>query len=238
MSARILCIAFLALAASPAAIAREKERLIYGAQLEELEYRRATDRRELLVWDGDAFVGNDEIKLRWISEGEYDLREDAAENMENRLVAQIPVSEFFDVKAGARLDYYGGGADRWHAVLGAAGLAPQWFEIDADFFLSETGAASARLDAEYELLLTNRLYFIFSAESTYAFAADRKAGSGSRLNDLELGLRLRYDWIDRNISPYFGGVYEKKYGDTAAATREDGEKDEEWFFVAGIALRL
>ena len=236
MLARILCAVSLAVA--PLAAAQEKEPLVYGAQLEEWEYRRATDRRELMVWDGDAFVGNDKMKLRWLSEGEYDLREDAAEAMENRLVAQIPVSEFFDVKMGARLDYYGDGADRWHAVLGVAGLAPQWFEIDADFFLSETGAASARLDAEYELLLTNRLYFILSAESAYAFAADRKAGTGSRLNDLELGLRLRYDWIDRNVSPYIGGVYEKKYGDTAAMTREEGEKSEEWFFVAGIALRL
>ena len=236
MLARILCAVSLAVA--PLAAAQEKEPLVYGAQLEEWEYRRATDRRELMVWDGDAFVGNDKMKLRWLSEGEYDLREDAVEAMENRLVAQIPVSEFFDVKAGARLDYYGDGADRWHAVLGVAGLAPQWFEIDADFFLSETGTASARLDAEYELLLTNRLYFILSAESAYAFAADRKAGTGSRLNDLELGLRLRYDWIDRNVSPYIGGVYENKYGDTAAMTREEGEKSEEWFFVAGIALRL
>lgn len=235
MFLRILCA--ISLAATPFASAQEKERLVYGAQLEEWEYRRAADRDELLAWDGDAFVGNDDIKLRWISEGEYDLRGDEFEKMENRIVAQIPVSEFFDVKAGARLDYYGGGVDRWHLTLGATGHAPQWIEVDADLFLSETGAARARLDAEYELLLTNHLYFVFSAESAYAFAADRKAETGSRLNDLELGLRLRYDWIDRNVSPYIGGVYEQKYGDTARMARAHGETTEKWFFVAGIALR-
>ncbi|MGI9298104.1 MAG: copper resistance protein B [Gammaproteobacteria bacterium] len=232
MFLRILCA--VSLAAAPAAVsAREKELIVYGAQLEELEYRH-----ELLAWDGDAFVGNDNIKLRWISEGEYDTRAGAFESMENRLVAQIPVSMFFDVKAGGRLDYYGGGADRWYAVLGASGLAPQWFEIDADLFLSETGATSARLDAEYELLLTNRLFFVASAESTYTFAADRKAKSGSRLNNLELGLRLHYDLIDRNVSPYFGAVYEKQYGDTAAMARDEGESEEQWVFVAGVGLRL
>ena len=233
---RILCA--LSFVAAPFASAQEKPPLVYGAKMEELEYRRANNSGENLAWDGSAFVGNDDIKLRWISEGEYDLRGDTLESAENRFVVQIPISEFFDAKAGARWDYYGGGADRWHAVLGVAGLAPQWFEIDADLFLSEVGATSARLDAEYELLLTNHLYFVFSAESSYAFAADRKAGSGSRLNDLELGIRLRYDLIDRNISPYIGVVYEKQYGDTAAMAREEGEKDEEWFFAAGIGLQL
>jgi copper resistance protein B len=31
------------------------------------------------------------------------------------------------------------GPDRWYGVLGVTGLAPQWFEIDADFFVSEKG---------------------------------------------------------------------------------------------------
>lgn len=233
MIVRLFCA--IALVVAPAALAQEKEAIVYGAQMEEMEYRRAGNRGELFVWDGEAFAGNDAIRWYWLSEGEYDLRGDTLESAENRIVAQVPVSDFFDIKAGVRLDYYGGGADRWHAVFGMTGLAPQWFELDADIFLSETGALSARLDAEYELLLTNRLYFIAAAESTYAFAADRKAGSGSGLNDAELGLRLRYDWIDRNVSPYVGVAYENKFADTAAMAHEQSEQ---WFFVAGIAVRL
>ena len=237
MFARILCAA--AIAAAPAApVLAKEEKLVYGAQLEELEYRRAKNHGNLLTWDGGVFTGNDNLKLRWISEGEYSLHDDNFESMENRFVAQKPVSMFFDAKAGVRLDYYGGGNDRWYAVLGATGLAPQWFEIDADLFISEKGGASVRLDAEYELLLTNHLFLTASAESTYAFAADRKAGAGSRLNDLEAGLRLSYDIIDRSVAPYIGVVYEKKYGGTAAMAREEGEADEEWFFVAGVRLML
>ena len=49
------------------------------------------------------------------------------------------------------------------------GLAPQWFEGDADVFLSETGDASARMDVEYELLLTKYLILTPSAEVNIAF---------------------------------------------------------------------
>lgn len=226
------------LLAAPAFAEEKTHRLIYGAQLEEWEYRRGEDKNKALSWDGDAFIGNDNIKIRWISEGEYDLRENNFAHSENRLVAQIPVSMFFDIKAGARLDTYGGGRERWHAVLGATGLAPQWFEIDADFFIGESGRSSARLDAEYELLFTNRLFAIFSAESTYAFASDPKAEIGAGVTGLEAGARLSYDLIDRSISPYIGAVYEKKYGKTAKIARAESEADEQWFFVAGIKLML
>ncbi|MGU9950719.1 MAG: copper resistance protein B [Gammaproteobacteria bacterium WSBS_2016_MAG_OTU1] len=222
------------------AVAQEekKELTIYGASLEELEYRRGKDDHKLISWDGDAFIGNDKHKVRWITEGEYDLQNNVFEQTENRLVAQIPVSMFFDVKTGVRLDTYGGGQERWHAVMGATGLAPQWFEVDADFFVGESGRASTRLDAEYELLLTNHLFAIFSAESTYSFAADKKAGIGTGVTDLEVGARLSYDIIDRSVAPYIGAVYEKKYGDTAAFAREEGESDEGWFFVVGVRLML
>jgi hypothetical protein len=43
-------------------------------------------------------------------------------------VGQIPISDFFDAKAGARFDTPEG-SDRTYAVLGVAGLAPQWFDF-------------------------------------------------------------------------------------------------------------
>lgn len=236
MRIKILC---LAIALLPINVAMAKEEaLVYGAQFEELEYRKSGNQERLLTWDSDAFVGNDNLKLRWISEGEYDLRANSFTAIENRMVAQKPVSEFFDLKAGVRLDYYGNGSDGWYAVLGATGLAPQWFEVDADLFVNEQGDASVRLDTEYELLLSNYLFLIASAESTYAFATDNKAGVGSGVNDLEAGLRLSYDLVDRSVAPYIGVVYEKKYGNTAAIAREEGEAEEEWFFVIGVKLML
>jgi copper resistance protein B len=215
--------------------AQETNLIFYGLQMEELEYRQGDQKENLLVWDGDAFIGTDELKLRWLGEGEYDTDGEMVEKLENRLVLQKPVSDFFDLKAGVRLDSPEG-PDRWFGVLGVAGLAPQWIEVDADLFISETGDVSARLDAEYELLITNRLILTPSAEIDVAFASDREIGVASGLNSIEAGVRLSYDVLDRAISPYVGIVYERKFGRTADFARDEDEDTSVWFAVIGTKL--
>ncbi len=223
-----------ALAATPAA-AQETNLVYYGIQLEELEHRWGDENEELFVWNGDAFVGTDELKLRWLSEGEYDTNERKFETLENRLVVQMPVSDFFDVKAGIRADTPKG-KSRLYGVLGLTGLAKQWIEIDADLFVSDKGDASARLDAEYELLLTNRITLTPSADLNVAFSDDRKMGIGSGFSSAEAGLRLSYDLLDRLVSPYIGVVWERKFGETADLAREEGEDVEAWF--VGIGMKV
>ena len=49
-----------------------------------------------------------------------------------------------------------------HGVVALNGLAPYWFEVDASAFLSEKGDVTARIEAEYELLLTQRLILVKS----------------------------------------------------------------------------
>ncbi|MDA1101278.1 MAG: copper resistance protein B [Proteobacteria bacterium] len=226
---------FASLAAMDQARAQEKGLLFYGAQFEEFEYRRGDEDEDLLSWDGNAFVGSDELKLRWLGEGEYDLDKDDFERLENRLVLQIPVSTFFDVRGGVRLDTPKG-ADRWYGVVGVAGLAPQWLETGADFFVSETGDTSARLEVEYELLLTNYLILIPKVEVNMAFSDDREIAVGSGISDIEAGLRLSYDLIDRAVSPYLGFVYERKFGQTADFARDENEDVEAWRLVLGAKL--
>jgi copper resistance protein B len=224
----------VALSASPAA-AQETNLVYYGFQLEEFEHRRGDESEELLVWNGDAFVGTDELKLRWLGEGEYDTDARKFESMENRLVLQMPVSDFFDVKAGIRADTPKG-KSRLYGVLGVTGLLKQWIEVDADLFVSDVGDASVRLDAEYELLLTNRLTLTPSADLDVAFFDDRKMGVGSGFSSAEVGLRLSYDIYDRLLSPYVGMVWERKFGNTADFVREEGEDVEAWFVAVGVKV--
>ena len=214
---------------------RKEPLKVWGAQFEEFEYRYSDDEEELGVWSGDFFYGTDDLKVRWLTKGEYAIEEQAYEKLENQLVGQIPVSDFFDAKAGIRFDTPEG-PDRTYAVLGVAGLAPQWFEVDANFYVSKDGDTSAELDAEYELLLTN--YWILAAafDATVAFSEDREIGVGKGLVSTETGLRLRYDLIDRSFSPYIGVVHERKYGDTADFARADGAGTEQWFAVIGARL--
>lgn len=214
------------------AMAQEKAMTLYGIQFEQIEVREGDESESLAVWEGGAFIGTDEFKARWISEGEYDTDADQFESLENQLVGQVPVSTFFDVKAGVRADTPKG-ADRWYGVLGVTGLAPQWFEVDANLFVSEEGDASARFEAEYELLLTNRLILIPSAELDIAFSDDTEIGVGSGVSKGEIGVRLSYDLVDRLISPYVGIVHEQKFGNTKDLAEDEGEDTSTWFAVVG-----
>ncbi|MEQ8349447.1 MAG: copper resistance protein B [Sneathiellaceae bacterium] len=222
-------------ATSHSAIAQEKEPLFYyGVTVEQLEYRIGRN-SDVYAWDGDALAGTDDLKLRLQSKGEYEKDSSAFETLENQLLLQTPISTFFDAKAGVRYDMPRG-YDRLYGVLGVQGLAPQWFEIDADLFLSEKGDVSARLDAEYELLITNRIILTPAAEIDFAFSEDTEAEVGAGLSTAELGLRLSYDLIDRAVSPYVGVHYERAFGDTASFRRADGADVDELFLVIGTRL--
>jgi copper resistance protein B len=217
------------------ASAQEKALVFYGAQFEEFEYRKGDDGEDFLTWDGDVFIGTDEVKLRWLSEGEYDQNSNSFEALENRLVLQMPISTFFDMRGGVRVDTPKG-VDRWYGVLGVTGLAQQWFEVDADLFVSENGNASARLEVAYELLLTNYWILTPSAEINVALSSDREIGIGSGINDIELGARLSYDVIDRSFSPYLGVVYERKLGQTADFARDENDDLGGWRLAIGARL--
>ncbi|WP_288349861.1 copper resistance protein B [uncultured Thalassospira sp.] len=225
----------MVMAAVPGAGQAAEGRTYYGFQAEQFEYRLGDENEKRLVWDADAFWGTDELKLRWQGEGERDLDADINEGFENRLVLQTPISDFFDAKAGIRLDTPTG-TDRWYGTVGIMGLAPQWIEVDADLFVSETGDGSARLDLEYEGLITNRVILTPSIELNAAFSEDREIEVGTGISSAEIGLRLSYDLIDRSVAPYIGVSYERKFGDTADFAKEDGEDFEATYIVTGLRL--
>ncbi len=207
----------------------------WGVSAEKLEYRYSDDDEELAVIEGDAFYGTDELKAVWLFTGEWEEEENAWETLENQFVGQIPVSDFWDAKAGVRFDTPEG-PDRTYGVLGFTGLAPQWFEVDTNLYVSEEGDASADFEAEYELLITN--YWIMSAtfETLLAFSEDKEIGVGKGLSSTELGLRLSYDLIGRSFAPYVGVAHERKYGDTADLAEASGGSTEDWFAVVGARV--
>lgn len=230
-----LLLATTAHAQEDMAIAAHSAGAQWGISAEKFEYRYSDSDEELAVLEGDAFYGTDELKFRWLFEGEWEEAHNAWETLENQFVGQIPVAEFWDAKAGVRIDTPEG-PDRVYSVLGLTGLAPYWFEIDTNLYISDEGDASVDFEAEYELLVTN--FWILSAtfETLVAFSEDREIGVGTGLNSTETGLRLSYDLIDRAFAPYVGVVHERKYGNTADLARDSGGSTEDWFAVVGARL--
>jgi copper resistance protein B len=207
--------------------------LLWGIQIEQLETRFGED-GEVLAWDGDVFVGDDELKLVFRSEAELELDRGTFETLENQIRLQTPVSDFFDAVVGVRLDTPDDGPDRVHGVVGFKGLAPQWFEIDADLYLSDY--PSFRVEAEYEALITNRVILVPSIEVDLPLKDDEALGRGALGPKVEIGARLSYDLIDRAVAPYIGVHYERVFGETASIARREGEDRDALFFVTGVRL--
>lgn len=205
------------------------ESVVWGIQVEQAEYR-IDEGSDIFAWDLDAFVGKDELKFVLRSEAEYATGEDSFETLENQFRLQTPVTDFFDAVVGVRLDTPEG-PDRIHGVIGLHGLTRQWFEVDADLFISEN--PSARFEVEYEGLITNRIIFVPSIELDIPFTDDPAVGNGAFGPTLEVGGRLSYDLVDRLISPYVGVHYERKFGETADLARAGGEDAGAVFFVIG-----
>lgn len=221
-----------ALAALTLAVPARAEMAFWGIQAEQLEFRIGED-TNVFAWDADAFYGTDELKLVLRSEAEYATEEHAFEKLENLVRLQTPVSDFWDAVAGFRADTPKG-ADRFSGVIGLHGLAPQWFEVDLDLFVSDK--PSLRLEAEYEALITNRIILVPSLEVDLPFTDDHARGTGAFGPKVEVGVRLSYDLIDRAVAPYIGVHYEQKFGETANLANAAGENSGSVFFVVGTRI--
>lgn len=189
-----------------------------------------SDDQEVTVWDLQGWYGGDIDKLWLKSEGEWSLGDDL-EDAEFQALWSHAVAPFWDVQAGLRVDTEPDTLT--HAVLGLQGLAPYWFEVVAAAFLSEEGDLTARIETEYELLLTQRV--ILQPRAELAFAAqdipDLEKGSG--FTNFNLGARLRYE-IVREFAPYVGVEWQKALGETSNLTKASGGDDDNSVFVIGI----
>ena len=140
---------------------------------------------------------------------------------------------FFGTTLGVRQDF-GPGAHSWLAA-GVEGLAPYWFKVELTGYVSTEGTLAARAKASYDVLLTNRLIATPSAETNLYSRRQADRGLGSGLSNVELGLRVRYEF-KRKFAPYVGLVWERSFGRTADFKRLEDEPVTERRLVAGIRL--
>jgi copper resistance protein B len=221
---------FAALLPAPAAA----EPLVWGATAEKLEYRFGEGGADALAWDVEAEAGTDDARFVLRSTAEHRTRSDDFEALETQARLRVPVTTFFDGVVGVRASTPDGKPDRLHGVLGIEGLAPQWIEVDADLFLSDR--PFARVELEYEGLITNRLILTPSIEVDLPLADDPPLDVAAWAPTVEVGARLGYDAVDRLLSPYVGMHWERSFGETARLHRADGEGAGAVFLVLGARL--
>ncbi|MEL1264391.1 copper resistance protein B [Pseudoxanthomonas putridarboris] len=184
------------------------------------------------AWEGIAWIGTDTDRLWLRSEGER--AGGRTESADVEVLYGRSVSPWWDVVAGIKHDFKPGDARSW-AAFGVQGMAPYRFEIEATVYVGESGQVAANVEAEYTLRITNRLILQPLVEADFSTRDEPEHGTGSGLNKVEAGLRLRYE-ITRRFAPYVGVVHERSFGDTADYRRAEGERIRDTRVVAGVRL--
>lgn len=183
------------------------------------------------VWEAQGWYGGDIDRLWVKTEGESSFGKHL-ESGEVQALWSHALDPWWNLQAGVRHDFRAG-PDRSYAVLGVQGLAPYWFEVDGALFLSDKGDVTARLEAEYDLRLTQKLILQPTVEFNLSAQDVPELRVGSGLSTAELGLRLRYQFVPE-LAPYIGVRYERAFGGTADFRRAQDEKTGGWNFLIGI----
>lgn len=195
-----------------------------------LEWQGGRDDR--FVWDATGWVGRDYGRLWLRTKGEH--TSDGVEEAQVEALWGKPVARWWDLLAGIRSDFEPGPNHSWLAI-GVVGVAPYFFDVEATAYVAGDGDTAAQVEVEYELLLTNRWILQPRVELEFYGQDDERRGLGSGLSNVEAGLRLRYE-IRRELAPYVGIEWGRKYGDTGDFADAAGDVEEETRWVIGIRM--
>jgi copper resistance protein B len=204
-----------------------------------LEYRPQTgggERTSDYRWDVEGWYGGDYNRLWFKSEGQRDSAFKADYDVDFQLLYSRFIQKYYDVQIGPRVEtqtFRGRNETRGLGVIGIEGLVPYNYEIESALFIDQNGAVSARLSLTKDLLLTQRLILQTRVETNGAVQRVEKFTTGSGLNNLEGGFRLRYE-IRREFAPYVGISLDRSFGETATLVRQDGGNPSQIRFVVGV----
>ena len=159
-------------------------------------------------------------------------RQDGATDAELGVYWRHALTAFWNTQLGVRHDS-SDDLDRNWVGVGFQGLAPYWFESQAMLFVGKQGVTQLELEAEYDLLFTQRWILGLDGALTATGKRDPEGAFGQGLNSTQFGARLRYEF-SRRFAPYFGVERSHHYGGTAGILGERAST--EW--VLGVKAWL
>ncbi len=203
-----------------------------GTVLVERLEARVAEGHDAYLWDVSAWYGTSTDKIVFKTEGEGEFGSSGeVEDGELQLLWGHAIGPFIDLQAGMRVDVEPDTTA--HLAVGAAGLAPYMIHFDAAAFLSDEGDLTARIEAEHDMKLTQRLILQPRVEAELAAQDISQRRIGAGLTKIHVGARLRYE-IVREFAPYIGVEYEAATGRTADYIRADGGDPDGIAVLAGL----
>lgn len=197
-----------------------------GLWVDRFEYVESHD-TNATEFEGHAWIGDS--YTRYMLRSEIEIINDAVEVAEIDLLYSRAISPFWDIRLGVRREVREEDHRNW-ASIGLTGLAPYWFEVDASLFVGENGSSLLDIEAEYELLVTQRLV-IQPRLDVHAYGkTDEVMRQGAGLSTVKAGFRMRYEF-DRQLAPYLGVERVVKYGRTADLLLPDENREDTHWLI-------
>ena len=212
---------------------RLADQMNFGSVLvDRLETAHSNDAGNWTAYDVQAWWGRDFNRVWLKAEGQ--VSRGRARDTRTELLWDHALASFWDTQLGVRHDA-GGGPDRNWLAFGVQGIAPYWFDVEATGYLGDQGRSALRLNASYELLLTQRIVLQPQIEANLYGRDDTARDVGAGLSDVTAGVRLRYEFT-RQFAPYIGVEWGGSFGRTADMARAAGNPTRTTDVVAGVHL--
>ena len=188
------------------------------------------EKDKALDYEITSYYGGDYNKVWLELEGKDYLKSSKGEIERADLLYGKAIANFWDIRFGGGYagDYNKG---RKSIVLGIRGLAPYWFEVDSNVYLTEKGELYLKFEAENDLLFTQRLILQPHFETTLSSKKIEDIEIGSGLSKVSFSLRLRYE-IKREFAPYIGISFDRFFGQTKSLIHKSNEST----FLIGIRM--
>lgn len=189
-------------------------------------------------WDIEGWYGTDKNRFWYKSEGERNTAFKAEYDIDLQLLYGRLVHPYYDFQVGVRFEtqtFRGANVTRPQAVIGLEGMLPYFIELESGIFIDPKGNVSGRASLTKDFLLTNRWIVQARFETNAAIQKVERFTTGRGLNNIEAGLRLRYEF-SRRFAPYFGVTFDRSFFGTADLVRQDGGDPKQVRFAMGVRL--
>ena len=207
-----------------------------SANVSRLEYRKSghSDTSHVVQAEGEVALENDVWKIGGLIKSKFADEESGWGAFEIQARLGKAISESWAVYGGVRQDIDPSPA-LTSAVGGLSGQFLDSIQMDFGLFIFETGDVAARVEAEADLEITQRIFLQPALDIDVAISGseDRLTETGIIVTDI--GLRLIYK-VSSRISSYAGVAFERNWKGTRQNAELLGRELENAYILLGLKL--
>ncbi|WP_201633688.1 copper resistance protein B [Psychrobacter immobilis] len=201
---------------------------LWGVSVETLGYQFEDDQ---IDFEAEGWYGTDSNRVTLRSEGSAQTEGDKEIDSLTSLAYWKPLGIYWNGEAGVA---YNTENDKSAIMAGIVGTAPYFVETDARAYVYTDGQVQLDLGTAYEWRLAQRWIVRPEVQLTAFSKDDTDNGITKGFNELETEVRLAYETLSRQLSPYVGFSYASALGDARDLRRQENVAVDSSSVTAGV----